>query len=258
MYEYSFFQWLMFFYIYCFIGWCIESAIVSIDERKFVNRGFLRSPMLPIYGFGAVIILLICLPVRENPVLVYIFGLVETTALEYFTGWLMESLLKMKYWDYSQRKCNLKGRICLRSSLFWGFLSLLLMYVIHKPVEEAVLSMSRALMTAVLSAVTAVFVCDLIYAVRTALDVNKLLAKITDIKAELAKSREELSARFEESERAAAISEKIEKLKADMQRLTERIGFFKKDFILAHPTARSAKFNEALSEIRERLQKKKK
>ncbi len=258
MYEYSFFQWLMFFYIYCFVGWCIESAIVSFDEKKFVNRGFLRSPMLPIYGFGVIIILLICLPVRDHPVLVYIFGLIGTTALEYFTGWLMESLLKMKYWDYSQRKYNIKGRICLRSSLFWGLLSLLLMYVIHKPIEEAVLSMSRTLMIVVLSAVTAVFICDLIYAVRTALDVNKLLAKITDIKAELARSREELAARLEESERAAAISEKIENLRADMAKLTDRIGFFKKDFILAHPTARSAKFNEALAEIRERLQKKKK
>lgn len=150
---------------------------------------------------------------RDHPVLVYIFGLIGTTALEYFTGWLMESLLKMKYWDYSQRKYNIKGRICLRSSLFWGLLSLLLMYVIHKPIEEAVLSMSRTLMIVVLSAVTAVFICDLIYAVRTALDVNKLLAKITDIKAELARSREELAARLEESERAAAISEKIENLR---------------------------------------------
>ncbi len=257
MYEYSFFQWLMFFYIYCFVGWCIESTIVSVAEKKFINRGFLRSPLLPIYGFGAIIILLICLPVEDSPPLVYLFGLVGTTILEYFTGWLMEMLLKMKYWDYSDRRFNIKGRICLRSSLFWGLLSLLLMYVIHRPIERLVLSMSSTVMAIALTVITAVFISDLIYAVRTALDVNKLLEKITVIKAELARSREELAARLEESERAAAINARIEALRADMARLTDRIGFFKRNFILAHPTARSAKFNEALCEIREKLRKRK-
>ena len=169
----------------------------------------------------------------------------------------MEMLLKMKYWDYSDRRFNIKGRICLRSSLFLGLLSLLLMYVIHRPIERLVLSMSSTVMAIALTVITAVFISDLIYAVRTALDVNKLLEKITVIKAELARSREELAARLEESERAAAINARIEALRADMARLTDRIGFFKRNFILAHPTARSAKFNEALCEIREKLRKRK-
>lgn len=117
--------------------------------------------------------------------------------------------------------------------------------------------MSSTVMAIALTVITAVFISDLIYAVRTALDVNKLLEKITVIKAELARSREELAARLEESERAAAINARIEALRADMARLTDRIGFFKRNFILAHPTARSAKFNEALCEIREKLRKRK-
>lgn len=245
------------FYIYCFVGWCIESAIVSFSQRKFVNRGFLRSPMLPIYGFGALIILLVCLPVRDVPILVFIFGAAGTTVLEYMTGWLMESLLKMKYWDYSGKRFNIKGYICLRSSLFWGLLSLLLMYVIHKPIEKAVVTMSGSLTLIITAVISALFISDLVYAVRTALDLNKLLAKITEIRSELAKAKEELELKLESSERASAAAARIEALRADKAKLTERIGFFKKDFILAHPTARSQKFNEALSELRERLQKKK-
>lgn len=111
MYSYSFIQWLLFFYIYCFVGWCIESTIVSVDSRKFVNRGFVRGPVLPIYGFGAIVILFVTIPVKESPVLVYVLGAIGTTILEYITGWLMERMFKMKYWDYSDCKFNLKGYI---------------------------------------------------------------------------------------------------------------------------------------------------
>ena len=66
MYTYNILQWLAFFFIYCFIGWCIESTIVSIERKKIVNRGFLKLPLLPIYGSGAIIILIVCLPVRDS------------------------------------------------------------------------------------------------------------------------------------------------------------------------------------------------
>lgn len=241
----------MFFYIYCFVGWCIESTIVSVEKKKFVNRGFLRSPMLPIYGFGAIVILFVSLPVRDNPFLVYVCGMVGTTILEFFTGWLMEKLLKMRYWDYSDDKFNIKGYICLQSSLFWGVLSLLLTYVLHKPVENFVLGIPKTLMIIILSVITVIFISDLIYAVRTALDVNKLLEKLSDIHAQIELARAELAQRREKSD----VNAKLEELRADFARLTDKIGFFKRDFILAHPTARSQKFNIALTELKERLSK---
>lgn len=258
MYHYSIFQWLLFFYIYCFVGWCIESSIVSVESKKFVNRGFLRSPMLPIYGFGAIVILFSSLPVRGNPMLVYVCGMIGTTLLEYVTGWLMEKLLKMKYWDYSDSKYNIKGYICLTSSLFWGVLSLFLTYVLHNFVEKLVLGIPTVIIIIIDSIITAVFISDLIYAVRTALDVNKILASITQIKEDIAAARRELSQKIEESDAAGQLTEKIEKLKSDSARYKEKLGFFKKDYILAHPTARSRRFNEALEELREYLAKKKK
>ncbi|MGN0601094.1 MAG: EscU/YscU/HrcU family type III secretion system export apparatus switch protein [Oscillospiraceae bacterium] len=257
MYSYNILQWLIFFYIYCFIGWCIESAIVSVTSKKFVNRGFLRSPLLPIYGFGAIVILFVTLPVKDNPVLVYVFGMVGTTALEFITGWIMEKLLKMKYWDYSDRKFNVKGYICLKSSLFWGVLSLFLIYVIHNPIENMVLGSPTVVLVIVDTAVSVLFVSDLVYAIRTALDVNKILAAITQIKEEIAKTKEELAERFEETEAAAQLNAKIEKLRAERKRHAEKLGFFKKDYILAHPTARSQRFNEALEDLREYLAKRK-
>lgn len=253
MYSYNILQWLLFFYIYCFIGWCIESTIVSVSEKHFVNRGFLRSPVLPIYGSGAIVILFVTLPVRDNPVLVYIFGMIGTTVLEFFTGWLMEKLLKMKYWDYSKNKFNLKGYICLKSSLFWGVLSLFLIYVIHTPIEKLILGSSTVIVIVIDSVVSVIFVTDLAYSIRTALDVNKMLAAITQIKEDIADAKTELAQRIEGSEAAVQLNSRIEKMRADRDKATEKLGFFKRDFILAHPTARSNRFNEALEELRETL-----
>ena len=113
MYTYNLFQWILLFYIYCFLGWCVESTIVSTREKRFINRGFLKGPFLPIYGTGTILILFVSLPLIDHPILVYIAGLISTTILEYFTGWLMETLFKIKYWDYTDDKFNYKGRICL-------------------------------------------------------------------------------------------------------------------------------------------------
>lgn len=132
--SYSVLQWLLFFYIYCFIGWCFESAYVSLKKRRFVNRGFLKLPMLPIYGSGAIAILIVTIPVRDNLWLVWLFGMISATLLELVTGAVMELLFKVKYWDYSNQKFNYKGYICLSSSIAWGFLSLLLTEVIHEPI----------------------------------------------------------------------------------------------------------------------------
>lgn len=66
-YSYSAPQWLLVFFLYCVLGWCFESTVVSVKQRHFVNRGFLRGPMLPIYGFGAVLLLHVSLPPPGTP-----------------------------------------------------------------------------------------------------------------------------------------------------------------------------------------------
>ena len=108
-FQYNLAQWLLFFYIYCFFGWCIESAYVSIHKKKFVNRGFMRGPFLPLYGSGAVMMLFVTIPVRDSLVLTYIFGAIGATILEYITGACMEALFKVRYWDYSHKPFNIHG-----------------------------------------------------------------------------------------------------------------------------------------------------
>ena len=139
MHAYHLSQWLIFFFIYSFIGWVWESCYVSVRKRHWVNRGFLHGPMLPIYGSGAVVILVSTIGVREHPWLIFIFGLVAATALEYVTGAVMERMFHVRYWDYSNQKLNVHGYICASSSLCWGVFSVLLVRFVHVPIERVVL-----------------------------------------------------------------------------------------------------------------------
>lgn len=140
-YSYSAAQWLLVFYLYCMLGWCFESTVVSVGQRRLVNRGFLRGPMLPIYGFGAVILLHVSLPLKQHPVWLYLASMIAATVFEYIVGVVMEKIFKVKYWDYSKQRFQFQGYICLRSSLCWGFLGLILTSVIHPPIEKLVLGL---------------------------------------------------------------------------------------------------------------------
>lgn len=95
MYEYNFIEWIGIFYFYCVIGWCIESSYVSIKSKTLINRGFMRGPFLPLYGTGAIMMLLLSKPFHENIFLVFVAGCIGATILEYVTGMLMEHLFKI-------------------------------------------------------------------------------------------------------------------------------------------------------------------
>lgn len=136
MFQYEWYQLLFLFFIFCNIGWVIESSIESLYRKRFINRGFLNGPYIPIYGFGGMTILICCMPFQHNGFLVYIVGVLSCTALEFFVGWVMESIFQKQFWDYSMLKFTYKNRISLIPSLFWGLLSLFLVYVLYGPVDK--------------------------------------------------------------------------------------------------------------------------
>ncbi|MCI8465193.1 MAG: putative ABC transporter permease [Lachnospiraceae bacterium] len=194
--SYSIQQWLLFFYIYCFLGWCFESSYVSIRKRRFVNRGFLHSPMLPIYGSGAVVMLLVTLKLREHLVLMFLAGMVGATLLELVVGLAMEAIFKVKYWDYSNQKFSYKGVICLSSSLCWGLFTVLLNQYIHRPVEEFVLGLSWITVLVAVVVISVIFVCDTVVSVKVALGIRDMLDARVRFKKEVGELAEQFSERL--------------------------------------------------------------
>ena len=281
MYEYSWYQWLTFFFIYCFFGWIFESTYVSLKKRQFVNRGFLRLPLLPLYGTGAVMMLWVSLPVKDNLFLVYVSGVVAATVLEYVTGWGMERLFKMKYWDYSNQRFNVKGYICLSSSIAWGFLTILLTEVIHRPIERYVLGLPLMVDLVCVIVVSLLFAADTAESIKAALDLAKVLDAMTNMRAELddiqvqmallkaetvqrmEEAREEASqklgqVRSEAASRTSALKEgAAERLNVIVENTVERMGDLMEDTaervgVLVEGTAdKVARTAERLAELTE-------
>lgn len=192
MYDYTITQWLFFFYFYCFFGWIFESTYVSIKSRKFVNRGFMRGPFLPIYGSGAIMMLVVSMPFQDNLVLTYFAGCVGATALELVTGIAMESLFKVRYWDYSNQRFNYKGHICLSSTIAWGFLTILMTEFLHKGVERLILAVPYGIVTALTAVVSVFIIVDFTLSFKTALDLRDVLIGLEKAKAEMERIQKRL------------------------------------------------------------------
>ncbi|MGE4549012.1 MAG: hypothetical protein AB7C89_05590 [Intestinibacillus sp.] len=205
MYAYGAVQWLLFFYIYCFLGWCFESTVVSLQERRFINRGFLHGPVVPLYGTGAVLLLLVALPLQNQPpALLFLAGMAAATVLEYVVGAVMEAVFKVKYWDYTGHRMQVRGRICLQSSLTWGALTLILTGLIHPPVERLVLRLPGTAALVAAAAITVLFVSDALLSVRTALDLARILGELTHLRAQADELRRQLAALAEETRQRLA------------------------------------------------------
>lgn len=199
MHTYHLTQWIMFFFIYSFIGWIWESCYVSARKRRWVNRGFLHGPVLPIYGSGALVILISTLGVRETPWLIFAVGLAAATLLEYITGAVMERLFHVRYWDYSNQKLNLNGYICVSSSLCWGVFSVLLVRFVHVPLEKLVLDIPLAVTDGISLILTAAASVDLTQSFNEAMDLKRVLVQLEESREQIRKIGEKLKVSSEEA-----------------------------------------------------------
>lgn len=303
MHHYTMIQWQFFFYFYCFFGWIFESSFVSLKSRKFVNRGFMRGPFLPIYGSGAIMMLVVSMPFQDNILLTYIAGCIGATVLELVTGVIMEALFKVRYWDYSNQKFNYKGHICLSSTIAWGFLTILMTEVVHKGVEQVVFSIPEAVVMLVTIIVTVYIIIDFTLSFKAALDLRDVLIGLEKAKEEMeriqkrldvliAVANDELESRRQESEGLVddlmnSIEEKfngvkerlrinpgefLEDVKEELMELRNKYilekehrvqfkrlkDFYQRSLIRGNPTMRSARFNEALEELKKAVEEYKK
>ena len=179
-----------------------ESCYVSLRQHRWVNRGFLHGPLLPIYGSGAIIILFATLPVENDLRLVWLLGMLAATVLEYVTGAVMERLFQVRYWDYSKQKFNLNGHICLSSSIAWGFFSILLVRFLHPPVGRLLADVPAWLVDPAAIVLTAVFSADVVRSVQDALDLKEILTRVTEENEDLRRlaKRAEVAAAFAEDD----------------------------------------------------------
>lgn len=155
----SFFLWFM---CYSVMGWVYESVLCSCMEKELVNRGFLNGPYCPIYGAGAILNLLVLHRVKE-PVLLFFFAVLLTGILEYVTSWAMEEIFHARWWDYSDRICNINGRVYLIGAICFGSFSVIQMFFMQPRLSVWTGMLSEEMHSVIALILFTIFLVDLVY-----------------------------------------------------------------------------------------------
>lgn len=252
---------ILYFTAYSVLGWICESIWCSIGTKKPTNRGFLAGPWCPIYGFGALLILLLTAPVAYNPLLVFLIALVTATILEYFTGWLLETLFQTKWWDYSCRKLQIKGRICLQNAILFGLMGLFLTCFIHPFAKQVTALIPAATQTVLCALLLLLFAADLIRSIAAAGKLQEKLHEFKSILEEL-KQYQEATLWFDKNDFSGSIetlkalyaekqpNEKLEEILSRITKLKEhKGGSFR--ITKAFPHMRSKYFGKELESLKQ-------
>ena len=120
--------YFLLFISYAFLGWCMEVTCKFIQHKKFINRGFLIGPYCPIYGWGALAITILLKRYMEDPLVLFVMSTLICSIIEYLTSYFMEKKYHARWWDYSNKKFNINGRICLETLIPFGILGVAIMY----------------------------------------------------------------------------------------------------------------------------------
>lgn len=194
--HYSFAQLAMLFFIYGFLGWCVEVAFAACKEGRFVNRGFLNGPICPIYGFGVVLVVLMLEPFGGSMPMLFLGSIAVTTAIEFAAGFLLEKLFHARWWDYSDMPLNIGGYICPLFSLLWGLACLIVVRFVHPPIMWMLFKIPDWLMNVLLSLLSALILTDVAATVAAIRKLNDKLKRLTEIAAELHALSDEIGMRI--------------------------------------------------------------
>lgn len=254
MIPYTPLQLLFFFYIYCFCGWIIESTYVSLRTRKLTNRGFMRGPFIPIYGFGAMTLLLVGTPLKPWPWWVFLGGMLAASVLEYFTGVLMEAVFKVRYWDYTGYFMNINGHVCLFNSLCWGVLADVLIYFLHRPVEALSEFLTRKELILFTFFISVYFVCDLTLSFKAAFDLRAIIIKMEKAKDDLRliRKRMDVILAYANLDREEFVEERMERVEDIVETIEARFEEAK-ERMEEMPSEFAENIKEEIAELREKL-----
>lgn len=172
---------ITYFIIYSFIGWVLESVLKTIVSKKPVNSGFLNGPICPIYGIGAIIMYVFLDDVSQKPLIAFCLGFVVLSIWEYAVGTLLEKLFETKYWDYSNHKFNLQGRVCLTNSICWGVLGVLFIDVLHPFMQDVLSGFNQEWILYADITIMVIMLIDLIVSVNVILGMKEKLMRIEEL-----------------------------------------------------------------------------
>ncbi|ADL51690.1 putative ABC transporter permease [Clostridium cellulovorans] len=202
----DYYEIIYFFFIYAFMGWITEVIYAYYKNRCFINRGFLFGPLCPIYGTGAIMIIGFLYPVK-NLYFTFLIGTILVSILEYIVGFILETMFNSKWWDYSDNKFNIHGRVCLGFSLLWGLAIVILVTVVHPRIETIIDGIPKNIGNVFLLGLVIYFLLDCTLTIISLVNLKARFVKLTNLYQEakenysemLSVSKEKYSERFNSS-----------------------------------------------------------
>ncbi len=242
------------FMVYSFIGWVYESILCSFMEKKVINRGFLNGPYCPIYGFGALLDIIL-LSRFENAIVIFFLGILLNCSVEYLTSFFMEKLFHARWWDYSDMKFNIGGRVCLAGAIVFGTFSVVLVKVIHPIISSYIYMIPQLVLGIIVIVFLVVYAVDNII---TFLAVAKLDEKLEELKEILEEKKGEVIKTV-----TSYKDEAFERIKSHVpdklsyKNFAEKLNIQHRRIIVAFPRLKSIKYNEVLAEFRDAIKDRK-
>lgn len=202
----------------------MESIFRSIMEKKIINTGFLKGPICPIYGIGAIIMFTFLQSLENNIVLLFLVSIIILTLWEYIVGVMLEKIFHTRYWDYSDHKFNIQGRICLSNSIYWGVLGVVFVKYIHPNIQNLIQKVDIKLLYFIVTILMVVFIVDMITSIVKIKNIKSTLEKIEELNKEIREKIKEikiLPKEIQEKEKLIA-AEKLQKLVEDLKKRRNR------------------------------------
>ena len=223
-------KYVLLFFTYAILGWIMEVILSIIQRKKLINRGFLIGPYCPIYGIGVILTTILLAKYKEDRIITFIMSILICGTLEYFTSYLMEKIFHARWWDYSNKKMNINGRICLETLIPFGILAYVIIYFANPLILGVIELIPEQIILIVAIMLSVIIAIDGIISFKLILN----LSKISKLKVNVKDNTEE-------------ISKKVKKIIQDKLKLHRRI-------IKAFPYAEnSIKFKEWITEQQEKI-----
>lgn len=172
------FYYFLLFLIYSFLGWSIEVITVGISKKKFINRGFLIGPYCPIYGLSAIIMVFYLNRYKDDILTVFLLAVIVCSFVEYIVSYIMEKLFNARWWDYSNKKFNINGRVCLTNAFAFGILGLLLIYIVNPLLSDLLDKMSNKPLIIISTTLLTIFVIDFIVSMKISYKLKNTIKKL--------------------------------------------------------------------------------
>lgn len=189
---YNICPYVLLFFIYSFLGWLLESTKLSIQSKKFINRGFLLGPLCPIYGFGGIAITFILNDLKEHYFIVFCMSILICGVFEYLVSYLMEKIFHARWWDYSDRVGNINGRVCLRNLMFFGLFCCLMLYVFNPLFLNIISYIPKSVQLALSIILIIIVSLDIIFSATVIKNLERVSTEVTDNTNEISEEVKEI------------------------------------------------------------------